>query len=419
MGRIRLLALLFASALFVNLCSQTVLRAAGMRRKTENKDISAVSEEYRAFWFSFYDYDTYRAEYKKPDASNFKSYFNGVLKKGKNLGMNRIIVHVRPFGDALYKSEYFPWSSYISGTQGKDPGFDPLEIMVSSAHENGMKIEAWINPYRVTLNSADYGKLSIDNPARKWHEGKSTKRNVLSYGGSLYYNPSKKEVRELITSGVREIVENYDVDGIHMDDYFYPSFTKENVNTAFDAREYNESEEKRQGKDIYTYRCGQVNSLVRQIKETIRETDSSVVYGISPAGNFETLTSRYAYYVDIYRWLSSNAYVDYICPQIYWGFKHPTASFDRVTDQWVKACKKSPVKLYLGIGVYRAGHDEGDSLEEQKEWKSDADVLKNQVEYGRKKQVDGFAFFDYRDLAGKTAKKAVERLTEALKTESY
>ena len=147
----------------------------------------------------------------------------------------------------------------------------------------------------------------------KWHEGKSTKRNVLSYGGSLYYNPSKKEVRELITSGVREIVENYDVDGIHMDDYFYPSFTKENVNTAFDAREYNESEEKRQGKDIYTYRCGQVNSLVRQIKETIRETDSSVVYGISPAGNFETLTSRYAYYVDIYRWLSSNAYVDYIC----------------------------------------------------------------------------------------------------------
>ena len=167
MGRIRLLALLFASALFVNLCSQTVLRAAGMRRKTENKDISAVSEEYRAFWFSFYDYDTYRAEYKKPDASNFKSYFNGVLKKGKNLGLNRIIVHVRPFGDALYKSEYFPWSSYISGTQGKDPGFDPLEIMVSSAHENGMKIEAWINPYRVTLNAADYGKMSKDNTARK------------------------------------------------------------------------------------------------------------------------------------------------------------------------------------------------------------------------------------------------------------
>lgn len=417
MGRIRLLALLLAGAVFVNLCSQTVLRAAGMKEKTENRNTSAVSEEYRAFWFSFYDYDTYRAKYKKPDASNFKSYFNGVLKKGKSLGMNRIIVHVRPFGDALYKSEYFPWSSYITGTQGKNPGFDPLEIMVSAAHENGMKIEAWINPYRVTLNSTDYGKLSKSNPARKWHEGKSTKRNVLSYGGSLYYNPSKKEVRELITSGVREIVENYDVDGIHMDDYFYPSFTRENVGTAFDAREYNESEDKKQGKDIYTYRCGQVNSLVRHIKKTIREIDASVVYGISPAGNFETLTSRYAYYVDIYRWLSSDAYVDYICPQIYWGFQHPTASFDRVTDQWVKACQKSPVKLYLGIGVYRAGHDEGDSQEEQKEWKSDADVLKNQVEYGRKKQVDGFAFFDYRDLTGKTGKKAVERLTEALKTE--
>lgn len=417
MGRIRLLALLLASAVFVNFCSQTVLRAAGRKGESKENRKTEVSSEYRAFWFSFYDYNTYRAKYKKPNKSNFKSYFNGVLKKGKSLGMNRIIVHVRPFGDALYKSKYFPWSSCISGKQGRDPGFDPLEIMVSEAHKNGMEIEAWINPYRVALNSTDYRKLSKDNPARKWHEAKSTKRNVLSYGGSLYYNPSKKEVRELIIQGVREIVENYEVDGIHMDDYFYPSFTKYNVKTAFDAQEFEESKEKKEGKDIYTYRCSQVNCLVRQIKKTIEDTDSSVVYGISPAGNLKTLTSPYAYYVDIYRWLSSDDYVDYICPQIYWGFKHPTASFDKMTDQWVKACRKSPVKLYLGIGVYRAGHEEGDSPEEQKEWKSDTDVLKKQVQYGRKNGVSGFAFFDYRDLIGNTGKEAIKKMAEELKKE--
>ena len=98
--------------------------------------------------------------------------------------------------------------------------------MVEVAHDNDMKIEAWVNPYRVTTGSTNYKKLAKNNQARKWHAKKSTRRNVLSYGGSLYYNPSKKAVRTLITNGVKEIVQNYDVDGIHMDDYFYPSFTK-------------------------------------------------------------------------------------------------------------------------------------------------------------------------------------------------
>ena len=97
-----------------------------------------------------------------------------------------MIVQVRPFGDAIYKSKYFPWSKYISGKQGRSPGYDPLKIMVDVAHKNGMKIEAWVNPYRVTIGSTNYSKLSKNNPARKWHAKKSTSRNVLAYNGSLY-----------------------------------------------------------------------------------------------------------------------------------------------------------------------------------------------------------------------------------------
>ena len=108
-------------------------------------------------------------------------------------------------------------------------------------------------------------------------------------------------------------------------------------------------------------------------------------------------------------------YVDYICPQIYWGFKHPTAKFNKVTDRWVKACKSKKVKLYIGIGVYRAGHNTGQNSAERKEWKSDKNVLKNQVKYGRKKKVDGFAFFDYKDLTSKSSSKAVSQLKTVLK----
>jgi uncharacterized lipoprotein YddW (UPF0748 family) len=414
--------MLLVSALLVNLCSQTVIEAASTEGNTKTVQEATTrksgtedeEEEYKAYWFSFYDYDSYRAKYKKRTAANFRSYFTGVVNKGKSLGMNRIIVQVRPYGDAIYKSKYFPWSKYISGKQGRSPGFDPLKIMVEVAHQKGIKIEAWVNPYRVTTGSTSYKKLSKKNPARKWHAKKSTRRNVLSYNGSLYYNPSKKAVRTLIVNGVKEIVQNYDVDGIHMDDYFYPSFTKSNVKKAFDAKEYNKSSYKKQKKSIYAYRRAQVNTLVKQMHSTVKSIDPTVTYGISPAGNIDNLTSKYSYYVDIYKWLKSDQYVDYIAPQIYWGFKHPTAKFDKVTDRWVKARKNKNVKLYIGIAVYRAGHNSGQNRAEKKEWRSDTNVLKKQVQYARKKGVDGFAFFDYQDLNSSTSRRAVNKLKGVL-----
>lgn len=139
----------------------------------EKTEKTKEAEECRAFWFSYYDYEAYRAQYKKRNAATFKKYFTQVVKNGKSLGMNTVIAQVRPFGDAMYKSKYFPWSKCISGKQGKNPGFDPLKIMVSVAHDNGMKIEAWINPYRVSSGSTSYKALSSKNQARKWHNKKA------------------------------------------------------------------------------------------------------------------------------------------------------------------------------------------------------------------------------------------------------
>ena len=411
--KIVLTVLLTCLLLGNTLGSVAVNAAAASDAQTEQTTVN--TDEYKAFWFSYYDYTAYRAKYKKRNATTFKKYFTQAVKKGKSLGMNCIIVHVRPFGDAMYKSKYFPWSKCISGKQGKNPGYDPLKIMTQVAHANGMKIEAWINPYRVASGSTNYKKLSTKNPARQWHNKKKTRRNVLAYKGSLYYNPAKAQVRNLIVNGVKEIVENYDVDGIHMDDYFYPAFSSSNVNSAFDAKEYRASTMAKGKQNIVSFRREQVNMLVKAIHSAVKSIDPSVTFGISPAGNIDNLTSRYSYYVDINKWLNSSDYVDYICPQIYWGFKHPYAKFDRVTNRWMNAAKSKKVKVYIGIAVYRAGHNIGAGSAERREWRSDANILKKQVQYARKKGCDGFAFFDYQDLKSKKSAKAVKQLKKVLK----
>ena len=134
------LALLLTCFLLGNTFGSIAVNAAGNSASQAAQTVETMSKanEYKAFWFSYYDYDAYRAKYKKRNTSTFKKYFRKVVKKGKSLGMNCIIVHVRPFGDAMYKSKYFPWSKCISGKQGKNPGFDPLKIMTSVAHANGM-----------------------------------------------------------------------------------------------------------------------------------------------------------------------------------------------------------------------------------------------------------------------------------------
>ena len=209
--------------------------AEGTFAKAKKKQ---TDEEFRAVWIAYYDFDKSK-NYSKED---FTSYIQEMFDNVKNMGMNAVMVHVRPFGDAMYKSKYYPWSYYASGEQGKDPGYDPLQIMVEQAHAKKLQIHAWINPYRVSTTwnyGTDVTKLSKKNPARKWLTNKKTKddRYVLSFGGALYYNPSVKKVRTLIVNGVKEIVNNYDVDGIHLDDYFYPALGNDYEN-LFDAPEY-------------------------------------------------------------------------------------------------------------------------------------------------------------------------------------
>jgi uncharacterized lipoprotein YddW (UPF0748 family) len=373
-----------------------------------------VELEFRAVWISYLEYMNYgKGGFTE---ASFKSAIDTMFDNVVKMNMNAVVVQVRPFGDAMYNSSYFPWSKYASGTQGVDPGFDPLKYMVEAAHERGLQFHAWLNPYRVTTASTDYSQLSKDNPARVWHDDKdkTNDRNVLSYAGNLYYNPASKEVQTLITNGVKEIVQNYDVDGIHFDDYFYPSLGS-NYASNFDSVEYKTyaSECKTNGKtalSIADWRRNNVNTLVKNVYASIKKIDASVQFGISPGGFYDSLTSNLGYYVDYKTWLSSDKYIDYICPQIYWTFSNSSYPFDKTLDKWLSFRTSPTVKMYVGIATYKAGS----SLEP--DWKNNVNELKDQVEYSRDTGlVDGFVFFRYDFFNNKTTKPGVDKLLAIMK----
>ncbi|MBQ3600659.1 MAG: family 10 glycosylhydrolase [Lachnospiraceae bacterium] len=371
------------------------------------------TEEMKAMWISYLEYGG-----AKKSKEEFTHMIDEMFTKSSEYGMNTVIVQVRPFSDAMYDSEYFPWSKYASGTIGTDPGYDPLEIMVDLAHKKNLKIQAWINPYRITADTTDESTLPGGHPAKKWMNSSSegTQRRVLSYGGKLYYNPSKAAVRELIVNGVKEIVKNYDVDGIHFDDYFYPQLGS-SYKKVFDANEYNSyvencKEENVTASSIVSWRRGNVNKLVKQVYKAIKEIDPNVEFGISPAGNINNLLSSTAYYANVKKWMSSNDFVDYICPQIYWSFKNKTCPYAETVDDWLELKTSETVKLYIGIGVYRAGSN----LES--EWANSNTVLKRQIEYGRsKKGVSGFFFYRYASFQQSATKKEIKNLLPLLKNE--
>lgn len=373
-------------------------------------------KELRAVWISYLDFAS--AGVSKMSESKFHNYVNKMFDNCVKLKMNTVIVQVRPFGDAMYNSEYFPWSVVASGKQGRNPGYDPLKYMVKAAHARNLEIHAWINPYRVALEDTKWDSLSATNPAVKWKKSKdsSIKRNVLNFGGGFYYNPAKASVRELIVNGVEEIVNNYDVDGIHMDDYFYPTLGT-NYKNNFDAVEYKTYKKncRKKGKSvlgIVQWRRRNVNLLLSQVYDAIKEIDKSVVFGVSPAGNINNLYGIDRYYCDVKKWMSKSGYVDYICPQIYWSFSNKICPYTATVKKWCSIKKNANIDLYIGLAAYRAGISRSESLAiGDIGWNSGKNILKRQVITARKQQkVNGFVFFRYDNMMSKKARKEINNL---------
>ena len=360
--------------------------------KSKGEDL----QERRGVWISYLDWDKLPA-----DQAGFQKGVDQILERCVELKMNAVFVHVRSDCDAMYPSAYFPWSRFVTGTQGKDPGYDPLAYFVETAHKRGLQFHAWINPYRVTGNMNRWNQVSDQSFVKQWlsDEDSSNDRFVLRQNGEYYLNPASEDVRQRIIDGVREIVEKYDVDGIHFDDYFYPEVNDSDENKWFDKPEYDASGS---SLSINQWRRENVNKLVRGVYQTVKEVKPHVQFGISPEGHVTNLRSENRLFVDIDTWMSKDGYVDYIMPQIYWGFEHKLSdgspapfAFSNNLDTWIKLKKKGNVRLYLGLAMYKTGSGSKDN-NAVPEWLRRNDIIKRQVEAGRASgQVAGYCFYAY------------------------
>lgn len=347
-----------------------------------------ASEEMRGIWVS----SVYNLDYpQKPttDADTLKAQADAILDNCVKWGLNAVFLQVRPSSDALYPSEIFPWSKYLTGKQGTAPAdnFDPLAYWVKAAHKRGLELHAWINPYRITKGKqAEWDSLVGTHPAKKNPEW-----TIQYTDGNYYFNPGLPEVRDLVVQGAVEIAENYDIDGLHMDDYFYPG-------TDFpDTKTY-----ETYGKgfsDIADWRRDNVNQLVRRLDTELHRVKRDIQFGISPSGiwanqstdprgsNTNGSEHYVSNYADSLYWIE-NGLVDYIIPQIYWEIGHKLADFATLADWWNQAVK-GDVKLYIGMGAYRCADNPVGV------WKT-TDPLFASMDYLKDKQnVNGCVFFRY------------------------
>lgn len=355
------------------------------------------SEFFKAFWVA----TVYGLDYPSApttDSTSLMKEADEIISFAANNGYNAIILQVRPAADSLFNSQFFPWSEFLTGKQGKAPdnGFDPLKYWTEQAHKRGIELHAWLNPYRVTKGGtskkpATINTLAESHPARQNPEWLS-----LYSDGNLYFNPGIPEVRKLILDSIDEIIENYDVDGIHFDDYFYPG---QNFNDGNAFSKYGST-----FASVEDFRRSAVNSLIKGIHDLLAEKKPNCVFGISPFGIWANKSSNqngsdtngtqsyYDHFADTRKWVKEG-WIDYIAPQLYWNIGNASADYDALLKWWLDVVSGTDVKLYIGHAAYRAGNQSQTSP-----WYGTTEII-NQLSLNEKTGgVRGSIFFRYKFL---------------------
>lgn len=353
------------------------------------------TEEIRAIWIATVaniDIGEYISE------QQYKNAITQMLDTIEMNNFNTVFFQVRPMNDAFYDSSYAPWSRYLMGTEGTDPGWDVLEFFINECHIRGIEFHAWLNPYRVSTGTASkesqLSSLSDENWAKQ-----NPDKVIADNSGKLILNPGERQVQVYIENVVRELITIYDVDGIHFDDYFY---SYNGTPLSADADLYNA--QKDPGETLDDWRRDNINTVVREIYEMIDTynitNDKTIMFGISPFGIWSsggidgsntstgTMQSYKDQYADSKKWVEEG-WVHYILPQLYWEFDHPVAPFADLVDWWANLTKENDVYLIIGHGFYRYS-DDG--------WDNENELLEQLRYISQYDSVIGSSFFSYKTL---------------------
>lgn len=346
------------------------------------------------------------------DIDLYLKKINEMLDTCEAFHINTLYFQVRTTNDAFYESKLNPYSRYFTGKEGKLPPFDILKYIIRETKKRNIQFHAWCNPYRV---SAD-GKQSIEDYLETCDSlnfaVKHPEYLVLDTHGKLILNPAIEEVKQFIIDSMIELVENYDIDGIHFDDYFYPySGLSEDRN---DFAEYEKRSDRTQTLD--DFRRFHVSDVIKRIHDQLHMVRDNIQFGVSPFGIWKNKSSdilgsntgsacseSYSnQYADTYLWVKEK-YIDYIVPQIYWEFEHPIAPFADICQWWAELCENSNVDLYIGHGVYRLGNPGA---------YENSDEVVNQIKYANQfETVKGNIFFSYQSILNQKNKQTgVEKI---------
>ncbi len=347
--------------------------------------------EFRAVWVASVVNTDWPAA-KGLSVAEQKSSFIQLLDQYKSLGMNAVIVQVRPCADAFYPSTYEPWSEWLNGKQGlpPQPYYDPLEFMINAAHERGLEFHAWINPYRAVfnVNNSSIAPTHITRIHPEW---------FLKYGDKKYFNPGLPAVMDYVDNIVKDLISRYELDGLHMDDYFYPyRIAGQEFPDEATYRLYGN------GLSKEDWRRSNCDSIVKRIHESVLSENPTIRFGISPFGvwrnaskdpmgsNTKAGVSNYDdLYADILLWMR-NKWIDYVAPQLYWEIGHPLCDFNELTDWWARHCYDIPV--YVGHGIYRTTDKPSAA------WRSTTEIPKQIERLREYSEIQGSIYFGSKNL---------------------
>lgn len=335
---------------------RTLTVACGMLLGVEGFAQEGPKREFRGTWIQ----TVYQSQYAQMDPKTMKRYFDDMLDQLQAAGINAVIFQMRPSADAFYASELEPWSRFLTGKQGVAPkkGWDPAAYMIEACHKRNMEFHAWLNPYRVTVSVGE--KLSSDHI---YHEHPEW---FVEYGGKLYFDPGLPQCRKFFRNVIRDIVSRYDVDAIHMDDYFYPYPVQGEVFPDHNSFQTYRKKMNFAANERGDWRRQNVNILIKSIHEDIQSIKPWVRFGISPFGIYRnkksdpkgSLTNGLQNYDDLYadvlKW-TEEGWIDYLIPQVYWECGHKLADYDILTEWWNNNTNNA--HMYIGQSISRSLDD--------------------------------------------------------------
>ena len=351
---------------------------------------AAAPPEIRALWLSYFDLSL------PPGGISEQAYrekYGALFDEIAAFGINTLFVHVRPFSDAIYPSEIYPWSEILTGTQGKNPGYDPLGILCELAGEHGLQIHAWLNPFRIMPDHRDLSRLAGDNPALPHIEVKDGW--VQQTDGRHYWNPAVPETHALVYDGVRELLAKYPLAGIHIDDYFYPT-----QDARFDAAQYGAYQAQGGALSLAEWRRELISQFVSGLYRTVHAAQPEAVLSVSPTADIEK--NHDAYYADAARWMREPGFADWMIPQVYYGFEHAKLPFEATAHAWAQLPRHAELRLLCGLAAYKAGKDDQYAgADARGEWQAHSGVLARQFAFTRAEaNYSGAAFYSCEGLFG-------------------